>query len=232
MTAIGDAVAIITGATEQPNYEKFKQNKQFFYLCGVEVPRAMLLIDGRSKTSTLFLPARTPANDSSEGPLLAPGDEAKRLTGIEAVSLGSDFDGAVRTPFDTSDLAVLTEALIEEGVFASVINVTSADHLFSKWHASDVRTVREARHQPNPFPALLSDEEVGIPAVLVADGHPHNLAFIGTALKVRAISLGVSGFGESGTVADLFRKHDLHPDSIVNAAIAVTDARAATGQLS
>jgi len=125
-----------------------------------------------------------------------------------------------------------SEALIEEGVFASVINVTSADHLFSKWHASDVRTVREARHQPNPFPALLSDEEVGIPAVLVADGHPHNLAFIGTALKVRAISLGVSGFGESGTVADLFRKHDLHPDSIVNAAIAVTDARAATGQLS
>ena len=38
MASIGDAVAIITGATEQPNYEKFKQNKQFFYLSGVEVP--------------------------------------------------------------------------------------------------------------------------------------------------------------------------------------------------
>src|SRR5262245_43161069 len=61
MATIGDAVALITGATEQPNYEKFKQNKQFFYLCGVEVPRAILLIDGRAKTSTLFLPARTPA---------------------------------------------------------------------------------------------------------------------------------------------------------------------------
>ncbi len=96
MAQIGDAVAIITGATEQPNYEKFKQNKQFFYLCGVEVPRAMLLIDGRAKTSTLFLPARTPANDSSEGPLLAPGDEAKRLTGIEAVVDRAGFDAALK----------------------------------------------------------------------------------------------------------------------------------------
>ncbi len=97
MAAIGDAVAIITGATEQANYEKFKQNKQFFYLCGVEVPRAILLLDGRSKTSTLFLPARMPADDRSEGPLLAPGDEARRLTGIEAVVDRATFDAALKT---------------------------------------------------------------------------------------------------------------------------------------
>jgi len=97
MAAIGDGVAIISGATEQANYEKFKQNKQFFYLCGVEVPRAMLLVDGRSKTSTLFLPARTPADDRSEGPLLAPGDEARRLTGIEAVVDRVQFDAAIKT---------------------------------------------------------------------------------------------------------------------------------------
>lgn len=96
MAAIGSGVAIITGATEQPNYEKFKQNKQFFYLCGVEVPRAMLLIDGRSKSSTLFLPARTPASDRSEGPLLAPGDEARRLTGIDAVVDRTGFDAALK----------------------------------------------------------------------------------------------------------------------------------------
>jgi Xaa-Pro aminopeptidase len=96
MTAIGDGVAIITGATEQPNYEKFKQNKQFFYLSGVEVPRAILLIDGRAKRSTLFLPARTPASDRSEGPLLAPGDEAQRLTGIESVVDRTQFDAALK----------------------------------------------------------------------------------------------------------------------------------------
>ncbi len=96
MASIGDGVAIITGATEQPNYDKFKQNKQFFYLCGVEVPRAILLIDGRSKKSTLFLPARNAGMERSEGPLLAPGDEARTLTGIEAVVDRTEFDAVLK----------------------------------------------------------------------------------------------------------------------------------------
>ena len=82
MNAIGDAVAIISGATETSTYTKFRQGAQFFYLCGVEVPRAILVIDGRAKSSTLFL---GPGGPSNEGPQLAPNDEAKRLTGVEGV---------------------------------------------------------------------------------------------------------------------------------------------------
>lgn len=37
------------------------------------------------------------------------------LVGVEHVGLGSDFDGAVTTPFDTTGLAQITDALIEEG---------------------------------------------------------------------------------------------------------------------
>lgn len=96
MAAIGDGVAIIAGATEPAAYTKFQQGKQFFYLSGVEVPRAILLIDGRTKTSTLFLPARTPASDRSEGPLLAPGDQARTLTGVEQVVDRVLFDDAVK----------------------------------------------------------------------------------------------------------------------------------------
>ena len=96
MAAVGDGVAVIFGATEQPNYEKFKQNKQFFYLCGVEVPRALLLIDGRTKKSTLYLPARTDAMDRSEGPLLRPDAEAQRVTGVEAVADRTAFDAAIK----------------------------------------------------------------------------------------------------------------------------------------
>jgi len=50
MAEIGDAIAVIQGATETAAYEKFRQSNQFFYLTGVEVPRAILTIDGRSKT--------------------------------------------------------------------------------------------------------------------------------------------------------------------------------------
>ena len=53
--AIGDGVAIIQGAVEQPAELPFRQSAQFYYLTGVEVPRAILLMDGRAKTSTLYI---------------------------------------------------------------------------------------------------------------------------------------------------------------------------------
>ncbi len=37
------------------------------------------------------------------------------LVGVEHVCLGSDFDGAVTTPFDTTGLVQITDALIAEG---------------------------------------------------------------------------------------------------------------------
>jgi microsomal dipeptidase-like Zn-dependent dipeptidase len=37
------------------------------------------------------------------------------LAGVEHVSLGSDFDGAVAAPFDAAGLIAITDALIEQG---------------------------------------------------------------------------------------------------------------------
>lgn len=94
MAAIGDGAAILQGAAELPSYHKFRQNNQFFYLTGVEVPRALLVIDGRAKRSTLFLPPRDERAERSEGPRLVPGPEAARLTGIDDVRPRDEF-GAV-----------------------------------------------------------------------------------------------------------------------------------------
>ena len=95
METIGDGVVVMQGATEYPGYIKFRQNNQFFYLTGVEVPRAILLIDGRERTSTLFLEPRDEGRESSEGPVLVPGGEAVRLTGIESVLPREAFAGAL-----------------------------------------------------------------------------------------------------------------------------------------
>lgn len=38
------------------------------------------------------------------------------LVGEDHVSLGSDYDGSVDAPFDTSGLAALTQALIDQGL--------------------------------------------------------------------------------------------------------------------
>ena len=89
MERIGDAVAVIQGAAEKPAEAEFRQNNQFHYLTGVDIPRAILVIDGRTRRSTLYLPARNRAN--AYGPLLAPGPEAVRATGIEAVVVRDSF---------------------------------------------------------------------------------------------------------------------------------------------
>ena len=44
---IGDAVVVMQGATETSSYEKFRQSNQFYYLTGVETPRAILVMDGK-----------------------------------------------------------------------------------------------------------------------------------------------------------------------------------------
>jgi len=38
------------------------------------------------------------------------------LVGEDHVSLGSDFDGSVTTAFDASELAVITQALLDDGI--------------------------------------------------------------------------------------------------------------------
>ncbi len=95
MEQIGDGAAVIQGTTELATYLKFRQNNQFFYLTGVEVPRAILVIDGRAKSSTLFLNPRDERAERSEGPVLTPGPEAEKLTGINRVGARDDFAAAL-----------------------------------------------------------------------------------------------------------------------------------------
>jgi len=92
MEKIGDAVAILQGTTERPGEQPLRQSNQFFYVSGVVEPRAILVLDGKSKRSTLFL---NPRNEMREnrmfGPGLYPGEDAVKATGIEAVLPRNDF---------------------------------------------------------------------------------------------------------------------------------------------
>ena len=89
---IGDAVAILQGTTERPGEQPLRQSNQFFYLCGVVEPRAILAIDGKTRRSTLFLNPRDPRREQSMfGPGLVPGEEAAKATGIESVLSRDQF---------------------------------------------------------------------------------------------------------------------------------------------
>ena len=92
---IGDGVVVMQGATETSAYEKFRQSNQFYYLTGVETPRAILVIDGRAK-STHALPQSDATSgwsarkDRCSGRAPPP----KQLTGIEHVLPRAEFDKA------------------------------------------------------------------------------------------------------------------------------------------
>lgn len=87
--AIGaDAFAVVQGAPVPAGYTRFRQSNDFYYLCGIEVPHAYLLLDGSSKKATLFLPPRNEGRERGEGKTLSAedADEVKKLSGVDAVA--------------------------------------------------------------------------------------------------------------------------------------------------
>jgi pyruvate dehydrogenase E1 component len=117
-----------------------------------------------------------------------------------AVSL---FAAGVMVP----ETLAAARALAGEGVHASVFVVTSPDLLY--------RGLRRGRGW---LERLVSPEEEGVPIVSVLDGHSHGLAFLGSALGVPQLPLGVDDFGQSGTRGDLYRHYGIDARAIAAAA--------------
>ncbi|MFJ7625334.1 transketolase-like TK C-terminal-containing protein [Streptomyces sp. NPDC097595] len=68
------------------------------------------------------------------------------------------------------------------------------------------------------FPA-----ERATPLVTVLDGHPHTLAFLSALHGVPARRLGVTRFGQSGSLEEVYRHHGIDADGIVAAALDLTE---------
>ena len=91
--AIGEGgLALLQGAPGPAGYVRFRQTNEFYYLCGVEVPHAYLLLDGSQRTAALYLPHRNEGRERSEGKLLSAEDAelVRRLSGVDAV-YGTDL---------------------------------------------------------------------------------------------------------------------------------------------
>ena len=111
--------------------------------------------------------------------------------------------------------------LADEGVAAHVVDLTSADRLYSAWQRSLRQGVRTATTPALPGELRAAFGSERHPVVSVHDAASHSLAWLGSALGVWQVPLGVDQFGQSGSVADLYEIHDLLPGSIVNAALGV-----------
>jgi pyruvate dehydrogenase E1 component len=116
--------------------------------------------------------------------------------------------------------AMVTEALAaagrleQAGIPADVICVTSPGLLFAALQARQGRAEFPSWILGQVFPASRA-----APLVTVLDGHPHTLAFLATINQVPIASLGVTQFGQSGSMEDVYRYHGIDSDSIVRAAL-------------
>lgn len=82
-----DALAIAQGAPSVHSSAIFRQSNEFFYLSGVVVPHAYLLLDGKDRRSVLYLPKRDERRAQTEGELLSSDDPAAAVaaTGVDEV---------------------------------------------------------------------------------------------------------------------------------------------------
>jgi pyruvate dehydrogenase E1 component len=141
-----------------------------------------------------------------------------------------DVDGTVPTVHLVAAGAVLPEVLqaadelAGEGVVANVVDVTSPGRLYRSWQRTVRQAVRTATTPsfPGSLRAVLTEPA---PIVSVHDASSHAFAWLGSAVGVPQVALGVDEFGQSGTIVDLYREHDLDAGSIVNAAICALTLR-------
>lgn len=94
MEKIPDGIAIILGAQPLTSYHYYYQNNDFFYLCGVEVPNAVLVIDGIQKETTLFFTAseRSLRNEGLSTDIL---EDGVGVTGVDRIMKLEELETAL-----------------------------------------------------------------------------------------------------------------------------------------
>ncbi|CAO3356801.1 transketolase-like TK C-terminal-containing protein [Azospirillum palustre] len=127
--------------------------------------------------------------------------------------------------------AVAPEAITAVGMLGEdrrdvgLLAVTSADRLHAGWSAAQRARERGLGHARGHIERLLEGLPPHCALVTVVDGHPTTLGWLGSVTGHRTRALGVEHFGQTGTVADLYRHYGIDAHGIVAAAEAASPGR-------
>ena len=127
--------------------------------------------------------------------------------------------------------AVAPEAIEAVGMMAEdrrdvgVLAITSADRLNAGWTAAQRAREVGLSHARSHIERLLSDIPSHCGIVTVIDGHPATLGWLGSVCGHRTRSLGVEHFGQTGSVAELYRHYGIDAQGILSAAATLTPGR-------
>ncbi len=186
--------------------------------------RALTQLGRPSGTSAYFRLSTRPIDQAlSRLPEDAASKESRRRA---VLSGGYLLRKAARTPDVTlvgvgammPEVCAAADELEESSIAVDVICLTSPGLVF--------RALQARQGLAKADFAILDElfaPERASPIVSVLDGHPHTLAFLGAVRSVPIASLGVSDFGQSGDIQDLYRHFGIDTDTIVGAALDVIE---------
>ncbi len=107
--------------------------------------------------------------------------------------------------------------LAEESPGAGLLAITSPDRLHAGW--TDAARARRAgdRTARAHIEHILAPLAPGAALVTILDGHPAAHSWLGAVRGQRVIPLGPERFGESADIPDLYHKHRMDTDAILDA---------------
>jgi pyruvate dehydrogenase E1 component len=108
-----------------------------------------------------------------------------------------------------------SEIAYEDGIYANVVNITSADRLFRDYFTAS------AQGTASYLDTLLPPADRQVPALTLLDGHPLTLSWLGAAFQAPVKPLGVVHFGETGDVQALYHKHHIDTEAVLTAIVQV-----------
>jgi len=127
--------------------------------------------------------------------------------------------------------AVAPEAIQAIGLMAEdrrdvgLLAVTSADRLNAGWTAAQRARERGLVHARSHIERLFAELPGNCGIVSVLDGHPATLAWLGAVHGHRVRPLGVEHFGQTGSIAELYRHYGIDANAIVAAAESIAPGR-------
>ncbi len=127
------------------------------------------------------------------------------------------YQGAV-APEAIEAIGLMGEDRRDVGLLA----ITSADRLNAGWTAAQRARERGLVRAVSHIERLLEPVPRNCALVTVIDGHPSTLGWLGAVHGHRTRALGVEHFGQSGSIADLYRHFGIDADGILAAAEAIS----------
>ena len=127
--------------------------------------------------------------------------------------------------------AIAPEAIEAIGLMAEdrrdvgLLAVTSADRLNAGWSAAQRARERGLVHARSHIERLLAEVSPSAGIVTVCDAHPATLGWLGSVHGHRTRALGVEHFGQTGSLAELYRHYGIDANAIVAAAQAIAPGR-------